>query len=365
MVKETTTERSDQTTQQSLTLNREEWSQFHQILFGYLYSQILHTACELDLFTFLSKNPKSDLDDIQKALNLSPNAARLFMAGCCVTGLVHKDVKDNCYSNTPLSEKLLVKDSPHSMYAAVRYVYECNEPAGKYLTQSLKEDRNVALDKIFPGKGNTTYERFKEYPDIEKLFQEAMACRTRISHAGDYFEEDFSQAKHVLDVGGGAGSNAIRLCRKYPKLKVTILDVPTVAQRAYEAAEKAGLTDRITCVPGDATRDEWPANVDTVLFSHVLSLFSADKLMVVLKKAYDVLPKGGRVLCWALSFNEAYTGPLVAVQASLHSLVISAGHGLTFSDKSLEDWLKQVGFKTVKSYEKATAIDHSAIVGIK
>src|SRR5215469_10971668 len=83
-------------------LSVEEWNDLCRIMNGYIYAQTLATACDLDLFTYLSKFPGARLGDIESKLNLSPYSTRVLMLACCVTRLVNKD-ESGRYFNSPLA----------------------------------------------------------------------------------------------------------------------------------------------------------------------------------------------------------------------------------------------------------------------
>jgi hypothetical protein len=118
-----------------------------------------------------------------------------------------------------------------------------------HLTDALKADRNVGLDE-FPGEGSTLYQRLTGYPDLEVLFQQAMAAYTRMFSPRMLALEEFSEVRHLLDVGGGNGSNAIKLCERFPEMQITILETPTIAQIARAAAARAGRPGWRTGRPG-------------------------------------------------------------------------------------------------------------------
>jgi SAM-dependent methyltransferase len=69
-----------------------------------------------------------------------------------------------------------------------------------------------------------------------------------------------NQATRVLDLGCGAGGVLIDLCRKNPTLHGVGLDISAEALALAESdARKAGVSDRVTFVLGDAFRpDTWP-----------------------------------------------------------------------------------------------------------
>jgi hypothetical protein len=341
-------------------LSTAEWNDLCQIMNGYINSQVLATACDFDLFGYLAEHSGATLDDIQKGLNLSAYAARVLMLGCCATGLVKKN--ENGYFNSPLAEKVLVRGSIHCMIDFVQFNHRVQQPCISHLTEALRECRNVGL-KEFASEGTTLYQRLTAYPELEALFQRGMGQYTRLSPALMQIEE-FRQVRHLLDVGGGNGSNAIRLCHQNPELKVTIADIPSVIQIAAAGIGKAGFADRIDCVRLDIFQEPWPKGYDAVLLSHVVEIFSPDRVQFLYQTAHRMLPEGGRVFVWTLMANDMETAGLQAAKSSIYFLSTASGEGMAYPGKDHEQWLRECGFRSVRRYDFST-IDHGGLVATK
>ena len=49
----------------------------------------------------------------------------------------------------------------------------------------------------------------------------------------------------LLDLGGGAGTNAIAFCQVYPELTATVFDLPATLPLAEKTVKDAGFESRI------------------------------------------------------------------------------------------------------------------------
>jgi hypothetical protein len=203
-------------------LSNDEWTQLCQVMNAYIYSQTLATACDVGLFAFLSANPGATREALGRAMGLTAHGTRVLMLAACAAGLVRRDGESGGYRNSEMAEKALVAGSPYCMLPFIQFNHGIQQRCSSRLTRALQEGRNAGLDE-FPGPGATLYERLAGYPELESLFQEAMGAYTRLSPRMLDLAE-FSEVRHLLDVGGGDGSNAIRLCRRFPRLRVTILE---------------------------------------------------------------------------------------------------------------------------------------------
>lgn len=99
----------------------------------------------------------------------------------------------------------------------------------------------------------------------------------------------------LLDVGGGIGDIAVALCERHPQLKVTLINLPSAVELVRENIAARHLADRIEPLVLDMYRDPYP-ETDAVLFSRILYPMNAQFSTMLLRKAFDALTPGGRVL---------------------------------------------------------------------
>jgi methyltransferase len=343
-------------------LSNDEWMQLCKVMNGYIYSQTLATGCDLALFTILSANPGATREELGPMMGLTAHGTRVLMLAACAAGLVRRDGETGGYRNSEMAEKALVADSPNCMLPFVQFNDRIQRRCSSRLTRALQEGRNAGLDE-FPGPGATLYERLAGYPELESLFQEAMGAYTRLSPKMLDLAE-FSEVRHLLDVGGGDGSNAIRLCRRFPDLRVTILETPSVSRIARGAIVRSELSRRIACVEGDMFRDPWPQGCDGVLFSHIVEIFSPEKIRFLYERAFLGLPPEGKMFVWTIMANDAETSGLQAAKSSIYFLCAASGEGMAYPGREHEQAIWETGFHMVRRYSAAET-DHGALVAIK
>jgi methyltransferase len=339
-----------------------EWGQLCELMNGYIYSQTLATACDVDLFTFLAHHPGSRVEDVAAGLKLSSYATRVLMLACCAIGIVLRDDESGVYSNSPLASRVLVAGTPSSMVDFIRFNHLVQQRCSTHLTTALGEGRNAGLDE-FPGPGTTLYERLTAYPQLESLFQRAMGAYTRSSPRMLQLRE-FGDIRQLLDVGGGDGSNAIRLCVQHPALAVTVVDLPSVVPIAQQQIEQRGLGERIRCRSLDMFADAWPRGHDGILLSHIVEIFSPHKIVGLYRRAYEALPPGGRLFVWTIMASDSETSGLQAAKSSIYFLSTASGEGMAYPARDHDRWLREVGFSTIVRYDART-IDHGALVACK
>lgn len=331
---------------------------FLLVLNGYAYFQSLVAACELGLFTYLSKHPGQTLEAISEHLKITSYATRVLLLSGCALGLLDKN---GTYSNTSISEKYLVSDSPENLLPFIKQAHLIQEPGCRYFLESLKAGTNLGLN-AFPGSGNTLYEKIAGQPQLEKVFHEGMAQFTKQTNDVLKNIKVLGRLKHLVDVGGGDGTNAIMLHRSHPDLEITVFDLPSVAEIAEKNVSRERLSARINIQAGDIFTDPLPLNIDAVLFSHFLEIFSDQKIQQLYEKVYKALPHKGKLIAWTLSCNETETGTLQSAKSSIYFLAVASGEGMTYAAHDHKRWLKAAGFSKVKISRKG---EHALIIATK
>jgi len=139
---------------------------------------------------------------------------------------------------------------------------------------------------------------------------------TRAQHAGSLGpaavvakQVDLAGAARLLDVAGGSGAFSITLCHRFPDLRATVLDFPTVTPVAQRYIAEAGLAERIEVLPGDALQSAWPGAQDVVLLSYLMSAVAGEAIPRLARLAYDALRPGGQLLVHDFFVDDDREGP--------------------------------------------------------
>jgi ubiquinone/menaquinone biosynthesis C-methylase UbiE len=306
--------------------------------------QFLSAAFQFGLFTVLEQEPGLALPEIAVRIGLNEQPARILLLGCTTIGLLRKE--GDGYHNTPLTRPLAANpdESPATF---IPWEHQGIYRAMSWFPEALKSDTNVGLQREIPGTGQTLYERLANHPGLESVFHVMMASVSRL--VGEELEQklDLSGYRHLLDIGGGTAVNAARLTARWPELRVTIADLPSVAASATAAIKKLGLSDRVTAVSLDAFRDEFPAGCDAVMFAHFLEIWSAERIRSLLAKASRALASGGGIFVVTPYQNDDGTGPDRAAYLSAYFHTIASGEGMVYTCGEYERWFAEAGFEPV------------------
>src|SRR5678815_2085328 len=155
---------------------------------------------------------------------------------------------------------------------------------------------------------------------------------------------------HLLDLGGGAGTNAIAFCEVYPELVATVFDLPATLSLTEKTVKDAGLDSRITLRGGNFNQDELGGPYDLVLMSDILHYQTFETNQALVKKAYAHLVPGGRLVIKDRFLDEAGTGPAWTTAFAVHILVNTQQGGCYRTSDAMQ-WMTKAGFVSVSELE--------------
>ena len=318
--------------------------------FAYKQSGTLIAALEQELFLKIDQG-ENTLEKAAKSMVLPVSTADKLMTACTALGLLKK--KREIYSNSPEAERYLVRGKK-------RYY-------GDFLIHQAKteydnwKDLGAALRRPPPEK--SMYHSLME----DEAFARALTVAGyNSSIAAGYKlarEFDFSPYRLFLDLGGGSGCYSIPAVLGNPNLRAIVFDFPAVLKVTREFVAQAGVSDRITTVPGDFTVDDLPKGADLVSVIGNLHAYTMDETEFVIKKAFDAATPGGTIFVIDYMLNQNKTGPL---EASLHHLaqVATSSKGCVKSTKEMSALMKKAGAKKIEVHDFISG-SMSRVVGRK
>lgn len=197
----------------------------------------------------------------------------------------------------------------------------------------------AATDAARPGP----FETFYRDEQTTRAFVEAMwnlsyAASHELARLADLRDDEL-----LVDVGGASGPFAIAALLHRPGLRAVVFDLPPVEPYLREAGRAHGVADRLDFVPGDFFTDDLPEG-DCIAFGYVLSDWTDEMCLGLLRKAYQACRPGGRVLIMERLFDDDRRGPLATAVMNLEMHVETQGRHRTAAEYT--DLLADAGFGT-------------------
>lgn len=308
---------------------------------GYYWeTKILLTAVKLELFTMLNEKELS-AGEIASRIHADSERLELLMNALVAIRVLRK--QGDRFANTSVAQTYLVK-------TAAQYI-------GHLLVlQDAEWDNWGRLEQtILTGRSPVTCHLFETNPE---LGANVLSVLDRIGqHSGPELAKRLrlDGVTSLLDLGGGAATNAIAFCQAYSGLHVTVFDLPDTLKTAERRVTEAGLASRIELVSGDFNCDGWGGPYDAVLMSDILHYQGLGANARLVKQAFLHLKPGGRLIVKDRFLDESGTSPAWATAFAVHILV-NTEQGRCFKVSEALGWMMKAGFQSVSEVERTAVV---------
>ncbi|MCA1957294.1 MAG: methyltransferase [Nitrospira sp.] len=308
---------------------------------GYYWeTKILLTAVTLNVFSALDGTPKT-AGEVAGLIGAHEPTLRLLLNALVAMKLLTKE--GDRYGNSSVADKHLVTGSPHYVgHLLLLHDAEWNN-WGK-LEETVRTGRRAVDRHVFetdPELGGNVL------AVLDRIGQQSgPELARRLGLSGPV---------RLLDLGGGAGTNAIAFCEVYPDLTATVFDLPTTLRLTEKTVKERGLASRIALLPGDFNRDPLGGPYDVVLMSDVLHYQTDEANEALVEKAFAHLAPQGRLVIKDRFLNEAGTGPAWTTAFAVHILVNTQA-GSCYRCSDAVRWMTKAGFADITELEKTAVV---------
>lgn len=311
-----------------------------QIAFGFMASKALFAGLHLDIFTLLDRQ-KGTVAEISQETGVPANRITTLLTALRTVGAI--DLQDSIYVNAPATGVFLSRESKHEFGDYLRY--QIDGQMYPFLTQL-----NDVIDGSLDPDAIDSYQDWMSDPQQANIYSEAQ-------HSGSLGPGktlarmvDLSDARRLLDVGGGTGAMSIRLLEANPELNSTIIDFPNVSEIGWRFVTEAGMMERIRYIPGNALKIEWPKEQDAILMSYLFSGIPEGEIPRLIDYAFECLAVGGRLILHDFMVEDDRTGPAMAALWQLQHMAFTP-EARSITPSWLKDLLSKAGFQDVREDE--------------
>lgn len=306
---------------------------------GFVYSQILAACVRLKLLEVLDDAPRT-VSEVARACALPEDGARRLLAGAAALGLAEAR-RDGRYELSMDGAALL--GNPGAIAMIAHHPHFCDDLRDPVaLLRGEVED--TALSRFW---GYARGEAPAELSAEETADYTALMAASQSLIAEDILDGyDLSRHSHLMDVGGGDGAFVEAAAGRCSDLKLTLFDLPAVADQASRRMSRAKLEDRVTVANGDFLTDRLPTGADIISLVRVLLDHDDARALAILQKTYDALPPGGTLLVAetlsgvrdAEAISDAYFG----------FYLLAMGKGRPRGIEEMRHLLAQAGFRDIR-----------------
>lgn len=173
----------------------------------------------------------------------------------------------------------------------------------------------------------------------------------------------FGKHNKMLDIGGGSGAFVEAIGSHYPNLQLGIFDLPEVIPHSRKRLADSRLNSRIALHPGSFKTDALPTDYDLITLIRILHDHDDDVAQTILSKAFDALPKGGKLLI-VEPMAETANAPRMG-DAYFGLYLWAMGTGRPRPSQEYHQRLENVGFSKVHDLFTPLPIIAKAMVATK
>jgi acetylserotonin N-methyltransferase len=316
---------------------------------GFRASKAAFTAVSIGVFDRLHQGPAT-CEELAGEFHCHPEALERLLGACAGLGVIKVDQQR--YHNLPVATRFLRLASAESLCGYIIYSERVLYRLWAHLADAVREGTHRWEQEF--GRKENLFDHFLSTEQEKRTFLAAMHCMGLLSSPSAVSAFDLSSFARLVDIGGGTGHLVIEACRRYPRMRAAIFDLPSVAPVAADYIAQGGLQDRIEILQGDFFRDALPP-ADLYGLGRVLHDWSDEKVAELLRKIHDSLPaKGGLLICEKL-LNEGRDGPATAYLQSLNMLVVTEGRERSASE--YEALTRAAGFSRFRFHRTGQPTD--------
>jgi ubiquinone/menaquinone biosynthesis C-methylase UbiE len=306
---------------------------FFDTVNAYQRSAAIKAAVELDLFAAIAEGNQT-AQSIASKCQASERGIRILCDYLSIIGFLTKD--SDGYRLTPDSAMFLDKRSPAYMGGALEFLLSPMLTKGfDNLTEAVRKGGTVLSED------GTIAPEHPVWVDFARAMAPMMAMPAQLM--ARQIEMEAGRKIKVLDIAAGHGMYGITVAEQNPDAEIVALDWANVLEVAKANAQKAGVADRYSTIPGSAFDVEFGRNYDLVLLTNFLHHFDVETCVKLLKKVYAALSEDGRAVTVEFVPNEDRVSPPPSAMFSLVMLGSTpAGDAYTF--REFEEMFSAAGF---------------------
>ncbi len=303
-------------------------------------SKVLLTAVEFDLFSTLAAESMT-AKQLGERLDIHPRGRFDFLDALVSLGFLDRDGDgpDGRYKNTPETSAFLNKASPAYIGGLPEMLNARLFGFWNNLGTALKTGEPQTETKTL---GKPIFEELYASESKLGVFLEAMTGFqfANFSQLAEKF--DFSRFNSVSDIGGALALLSRTVASRHGHLSFNSFDLPPVAPLAQKQVDAAGMTDRISIISGDFFQDDLP-KADVITMGNILHDWNLENKKILIKKAYEALPKGGALIVVENLIDDARRKNTFGLLMSLNML-IEFGDAFDYTAADFREWCVETGF---------------------
>lgn len=306
-----------------------------QLSTGFITARAIYVAAKLGIADLLDEGPRC-ARELAAKLAVHPNALFRILRLLASAGILKRSELDQ-FALTELGEPLRTASS-HSMRDYIILFHEFQYPAFTNIMHQLSTGESANL-KTF---GQPLFGLVQSDQEFARVFFAGLASRARIDIAAVMDAYDFSQARQIVDIGGGNGGMLSAILLSYPQLSGVLFDLaPAIAEAR---SGRGGALPRCTLTAGNFF-EKIPAGADIYLLKLVLHDWEDEDAARILKNCRNAMRLDSRLVIVEGLLGEADTLSMTDLGDLVMLLSLS---GRERTEAEFQSLLQRAGLKLRK-----------------
>lgn len=302
---------------------------------GFVYSQILSTCVQLDLFRILQEGPMNR-DAIAHAIGLDRDATDVLLRSATSLKLLENRGRDR-YGLGIHGAALLANPGVCKMIEHHTFLYrDLTDPVAL-----LKREQDETMLSMFWDYAGARQQQSGDGLGTEPYTDLMSASQAMVA---EQIIDTYPLHRHqrLLDVGGGDGTFLRTVANAAPDLSLMLFDLPPVAEQAKARFAESALHNEVSCHGGSVFDNDLPKGADVVSLVRIVHDHNDDAALAILKRCRDALPAGGTLLLAEPMAMEKVGDP--ATDAYFGLYLHAMGRGRPRTAQELQALISQAGF---------------------
>ncbi|MEX0803398.1 MAG: methyltransferase, partial [Candidatus Binatia bacterium] len=311
-------------------------------------ARIVQAAVELKIFDAVGSGAP-DARTVAKSLDLEWRATELMLNALAALKLLDKQAER--FSLTQVSAKYLIRSAPEYLGGMIRF-----DAALWRLWEQL-------ADAVRTGQPVRATDMYQDHPAETEIFIGAMDSLVKARGDAEVIATIFEWEKvtKLLDIGSGPATYPISLCRKYPKIRATIFDLPATMAITERYVREAALEERIQLIRGDYRIDKIPGSYDVIFLSNIIHGEGIEENQRLITSLCSILKPGGSIIVKDHILDGTRVSPPVGAIFSL-LMLLTTGGGRCYSFDEIKRWMEMAGLAHVQQIDLLPPLTSSLVI---
>jgi acetylserotonin N-methyltransferase len=296
-------------------------------------------ADEVGTFAALAGKPMTTAA-LATQLGVDARALQIHLGVLASLGFVER--RESLWQATAVTRTWLHPEA-EGYYGPVLGTHKERNPLHEQLLATLRTGGRAASHESAADE----WERGEMPAELARLITAYMNAHSRAAAKAVAVQAVFRGVHRLLDVGGGSAIFPIELARHQSHLDATVFEIPAICTEADGYIAASGVVGRVRTLAGNMFTESWPGGFDAHFLSNIFHDWSDATCRLLVKKSFEALPSGGRIVLHEMLLDDDGCGPLTTACFSL--LMLLGTKGRQYSLPELREFLEAAGFVDVAS----------------